>query len=60
MTRPRMRLLRPSRNPLEAGRVSVKEFAAEQRKKIEAVGPSGIHSGPIEEDNNSNERQFLR
>ena len=36
----------PSRNPL-SGRVSVKKFAAEQRKKIEAVGPSGIHSGPM-------------
>jgi CLIP-associating protein 1/2 len=35
-----------SRNPL-SGRVSIKKFAAEQRKKIETEEPSGLHSGPV-------------
>jgi CLIP-associating protein 1/2 len=35
-----------ARNPL-SGRVSIKKFAAEQRKKIETDEPSGLHSGPV-------------
>ena len=36
-----------ARNPL-SGRVSIKKFAAEQRKKIESNDePSGLHSGPV-------------
>ena len=36
-----------ARNPL-SGRVSIKKFAAEQRKKIESTEePSGLHSGPV-------------
>jgi CLIP-associating protein 1/2 len=36
-----------ARNPL-SGRVSIKKFAAEQRKKIETTEePSGLHSGPV-------------
>src|SRR5271169_3099978 len=36
-----------ARNP-RSGRVSIKKFAAEQRKKIETTEePSGLHSGPV-------------
>lgn len=35
-----------NRNPL-SGRVSIKKFAAEQRKKLENEEPSGLHSGPV-------------
>jgi CLIP-associating protein 1/2 len=35
-----------ARNPM-SGRVSIKKFAAEQRKKIEPTEPSGLHSGPV-------------
>lgn len=37
----------PTRNPL-SGRVSIKKFAAEQRKKFDSEEvPSGLHSGPV-------------
>jgi len=35
-----------ARNPL-SGRVSIKKFVAEQRKKVDTDEPSGLHSGPV-------------